>query len=119
VSEKNTFPKKIRLLKKTQFQTCILQEQFLKEKYFIFYYYLNGLSHPRLGIIATKKKCRLAVWRNRLKRQTREAFRHYQSKLFNYDIVVIIRQGAHEACNSEIRQCLNNLLLKLSDSSLK
>lgn len=116
MSENNTFPKKVRLVKKSQFHQNTSQKQLLKGKYFVFHYHPNGLSYSRLGIIASKKKCRLAVWRNRLKRQVREAFRHNQSRLSHNDIVVIIRQSAQEACKSELRQCLDKLFLNLTCS---
>jgi ribonuclease P protein component len=119
VFEKNTFYKNFRLLKNSQFQNVFSQEQLLKGEYFVIYYHPNSLSHSRLGVIASRKKCRFAVWRNRLKRQVREAFRHNQSKLLNYDIVAIARQGAAEACKNELRQCLDGLFLKLIVSSPK
>ncbi len=114
MSKEFAFPKKVRLVKKSQFQSHSSQKQLLKGKYFVFYYHPNGLLHSRLGVIASKRKCRLAVWRNKIKRQAREAFRHYQSRLLHYDIVVIIRQSAQEACKGELRQCLDSLFLKLT-----
>ncbi len=113
MSKNFAFPKKVRLLKKSLFQTTSSHKQLLTGKYFVFHYHPNKLAYPRLGIIISKRKCRLAVWRNRLKRQVREAFRYYQSRLFHYDIVVVVRQGAQEACKNELRQCLDSLFLKL------
>lgn len=113
MSDNYTFPKKARLLKKVQFQEIFKKKQSLLGKYYVFYYQPNSLIYPRLGIITAKKKCRLAVLRNRIKRQVREAFRYHQSKLPSCDMVVLARQEATEASQSELRQCLDNLFLRV------
>ena len=112
MSDKYNFSKKVRLLKRIQFQDVLKKGRSLFGKNYVFYYEANGLIFSRLGIIVAKKKCRLAVSRNRIKRQAREAFRHYQSKLPGYDVVVIARQSAQEASKCELRQCLDNLFSK-------
>jgi ribonuclease P protein component len=114
VFDKYNFSKKARLLKKIQFQAVLEKGQPLFGKYYVFHYEANELISSRLGIIVAKKKCRLAVLRNRIKRQAREAFRHYQNKLPGYDVVVIARQSAREASKCELRQCLDNLFSKLT-----
>lgn len=116
MSDIYTFPKQVRLLKKTQFQETLAKKPPLLGKYYVFYYRPNGLTYPRLGIITARKKCRLAVSRNRLKRQARESFRHNRSRLPTYDVVAIARQSAQEASQHELRQCLDNLFLKIIDS---
>jgi ribonuclease P protein component len=113
VFDKYTFPKQVRLLNKSQFQTTLTTEQPLLGKYYVFYYHSNGLTYPRLGVITAKKKCPLAVLRNRIKRQVREAFRSFQGKLPSYDMDVVARQSAREASKCELRQCLDSLFLKL------
>jgi ribonuclease P protein component len=113
VSDKYNFPKQVRLLKKKQFQETLAAEQPLWGQYYVCYYRLSGLGYPRLGILITKKKCRLAVGRNRIKRQIRESFRHYQEKLPDYDVVMVARQSAAQANKYELRQCLDSLFLKL------
>lgn len=114
MSDKYTFPRQIRLIKGNQFKAVLAPKSQLMGKYFVCYYLGNPLAYPRIGIITAKKSCRLAILRNRIKRQVRESFRHYQSKLPNYDMVVIARQGAQKASQSELRQCLDNLFWKLS-----
>lgn len=112
MSEKYNFPRQVRLLKQSQFQDVLATRQSLPEKYYVLYSHPNGLTYPRLGIVVAKSKCRLAVLRNRIKRQVRESFRHCQSKLPNCDIVLVARRGASEAGKCELRQCLDSLFLK-------
>ena len=56
----------------------------------------NGLGHPRLGLVISKKNVRRAVDRNRLKRLARESVRLQQSSLPAVDIVLLARRGASE-----------------------
>ena len=42
----------------------------------------------RLGLVVTKKGNRTAVRRNRIKRIIRDRFRHRQSELEGYDLVI-------------------------------
>ena len=62
----------------------------------------NSLKTARLGLAVAKKNLKLAVARNRFKRLTRESFRHHQSLLSNYDIVVMARSGAAQKSNREL-----------------
>lgn len=48
---------------------------------------------PRLGLAITKKKLKRAVWRNRIKRLIREAFRHHRQHLDIIDMVVIVKSS--------------------------
>jgi ribonuclease P protein component len=50
----------------------------------------NNLHVNRLGIVVTKKRFKLAVTRNKLKRQVREVYRCQQNKLPGLDMVVIV-----------------------------
>ena len=49
------------------------------------------MDHPRLGIIIAKKNVKLAVERNRLKRQLRETFRKQRQVLPSLDIVLLAK----------------------------
>jgi ribonuclease P protein component len=56
----------------------------------------------RLGMAISKKNCRLAVERNRLKRIVRESFRRHKADLDGLDVVVMCRGAAAGAENREL-----------------
>ena len=56
----------------------------------------------RLGLAISKKNCRLAVQRNRLKRIVRESFRSNKEMLGGLDIVVMCQTAASRARNKEL-----------------
>jgi ribonuclease P protein component len=60
----------------------------------------------RLGLAISKKNCRAAATRNRIKRIIRESFRHHQLMLTGLDVVVINQPAARDGSN---RQLMNSL----------
>lgn len=62
----------------------------------------NDSSAPRLGLAISKKNCRQAVGRNRLKRIVRESFRQHQGMLPGIDIVVLNQAGTHKTNNKAL-----------------
>ncbi|MBD3669603.1 MAG: ribonuclease P protein component [Gammaproteobacteria bacterium] len=66
----------------------------------------NSMEHARLGLAISKKHLKLAVDRNRVKRQIRESFRQNQTQLQGLDIVVMARAGIKSEPNLAIRQSL-------------
>lgn len=62
----------------------------------------NRIDRARLGLAISKKHCRGAAARNRLKRIVRESFRHHQESLSGLDIVVMNRPPAASAGNAEL-----------------
>lgn len=60
----------------------------------------------RLGLAVSKKHCRLAVSRNRIKRLVRESFRLHQDSLRGLDLVVLNQPGAERAGNRELLHSL-------------
>lgn len=62
----------------------------------------NEAGHARLGLAISKKYCRRATQRNRLKRIIRESFRQHRNRLEGLDIVVMNRPEAAGASNPEL-----------------
>lgn len=75
----------------------------------------NQADLPRLGITIAKKRVKLAVHRNRLKRQIRESFRLNAHQLPNVDIVVIAKNGINDLDNQNLRIQLDKMWKRLSD----
>lgn len=69
-------------------------------------YRQNDTAGPRLGLAISKKHCKLASRRNRIKRLVRESFRNNKTRLSGLDIVVINHPAATAAANDEITSCL-------------
>ena len=74
----------------------------------------NQLDHPRLGLVIGKKSVKLAVERNRIKRQIRESFRLNQQSLIGWDIVVVARKGLGDLENAELAQQFGKLWKRLA-----
>ncbi|XKH02196.1 ribonuclease P protein component [Marinobacter nauticus] len=103
------FPKSHRLLKPSDYSK-VFDDVALKvpHRNFLILATPNQLGHARIGLIFSKKNLRLAVQRNRIKRQVRETFRHQQD-LPGLDIVVLGRQGLNRLDNTTVQSSLNEL----------
>jgi ribonuclease P protein component len=73
----------------------------------------NGLDHPRLGLVFSKKNVRRAVDRNHLKRLTRESIRLLQHQLPPVDIVVLARRGVAELDSATLHRQLHGMWRRL------
>jgi ribonuclease P protein component len=62
----------------------------------------NQKDFARLGLAISKKNCRLATGRNRIKRVVRESFRQHQAALAGLDVVVMNQPAARAAVNQEL-----------------
>ncbi len=65
-----------------------------------------------------KKSVKLAVERNRIKRQIRESFRHNQTILNGVDIVIVARRGIADLSNIELRQQFDKMWKRLARQRL-
>lgn len=74
---------------------------------------------PRLGMAISKKHCRKATVRNRIKRIVRESFRHHQGQLVGLDIVVINQPATALARNDAIIESLEGHFKKCSSTKQK
>jgi ribonuclease P protein component len=62
----------------------------------------NELEIARLGLAISKKHCRQATGRNRIKRIVRESFRQHQADIAGLDVVVINQPAAAQAPNGTL-----------------
>jgi ribonuclease P protein component len=67
---------------------------------------INGSDAARLGLAVSKKHCKLAVRRNRIKRLVRESFRVHQAELGGLDVVVMNQASTHKASNEALLKSL-------------
>ena len=109
-----SFSSSQRIKERPEFQRTFREGKRLYSALYILYYRANGLKQARIGVITSKRNVRKAVWRNRIKRVIRETFRLRQSKLKPVDIVVVAQKKASNANKEELKQCLEQLLIKLT-----
>ncbi|SEF82420.1 ribonuclease P protein component [Billgrantia desiderata] len=79
----------------------------------------NGLDHPRLGLVISKKNVRRAVDRNCLKRVVRESVRLRQRSLPAVDIVLLARRGASELDKATLHRQLFGMWRRLERDAQK
>ena len=70
-----------------------------RDKWFTVLCRRNDFAVGRLGLAISKKQCKKASGRNRLKRIIRESFRYHQAGLAGLDIVVMNKTAATDANN--------------------
>ena len=106
---RQTFSKKSRILKSSDFQVLKKDCRVVRDKYFKILQKQNNKENSRLGIVVSRK-VGTSVTRNRLKRQIREFFRISMASRNGFDYVIIGRPGLTSvvAVNS-----LNNLYKKI------
>jgi ribonuclease P protein component len=73
----------------------------------------NGFPQGRLGLIVAKKKERLAVNRNRVKRLIREVFRARQPEIRGLDLVVRLRSRVSKNNARQMVREMENLLVQI------
>lgn len=99
------FSKQKRLLEAASFKRVFdLPDKRLSTHYVLVLASKNNLDCSRLGLVIGKKNVKLAVQRNRIKRQIREVFRLNQHLINNYDVVIVARRGIAEVKNDELRE---------------
>jgi ribonuclease P protein component len=95
-----------RLLKAAEFNRVFDKSVRSSDRYFTVLARHNTLTHPRLGLAISKRKAKLAVQRNRLKRIVRETFR-CSTVIANADYVVMAGQQSATATNTALFQSLD------------
>lgn len=88
-----------RLLSAAAFGRVFKKAARSRDKWFTVLSRENDLEIARLGLAISKKNCRQATGRNRIKRIVRESFRQHQAEIAGLDVVVINQGAAATATN--------------------
>lgn len=107
-----TFCKQQRLLKPAEFKRVFDNPIKKIHSQHLIAFVQTGEHQPRLGLAITKKKLKLAVMRNQLKRLTREHFRLNAHKLGAVDVVLIVKMGY--AKGADLNTELDEIFAKLT-----
>ncbi|WP_022955212.1 ribonuclease P protein component [Perlucidibaca piscinae] len=79
----------------------------------------SARPHSRIGFIVAKKKVRLAVDRNRIKRCMRENFRFLQADMPPMDIVFLARNDLAALTNPQLHAACRDSLKRLARKAAK
>ena len=96
-----SLPKNAKLLNAADYNHVFDKPVRSSDDYFTVLARPNKLSHARLGMAFSKKRVKLAVARNRLKRISRESFRLTKEK-FNADFVILAGARCAKATNQQL-----------------
>jgi ribonuclease P protein component len=113
-SQGNRFTKNNRLLDAAAFGRVFDKATRSRDKLFTVLCRRNNQSIARLGLAISKKHCRKATARNRIKRIIRESFRQQQELLSGLDVVVINQPGASGATGQQIFDSLETHWIRCS-----
>lgn len=101
--------RKVRLSTKADFSRVFASPTVSRDACFSVLRRANGMGYSRLGMAVSKKNCRKATGRNRIKRVIRESFRINQLELAGQggeDFVVLPSSQATTICNSSLKDSL-------------
>ena len=80
----------------------------------------NRLPEARLGLVVGRRRVRLAVSRNLIKRQARETFRQRQQELAGLDVIILVKntwaRPRRPAARALLEQLWDKLLAKRSQA---
>lgn len=113
-----SFPREIRLLAEPEYNVVFRQGVRVKLDRFIGQVTLNSEGRARLGLAVSKKSCRKASERNRIKRLIREYFRHHKNDLGGRDFIVLITPKAAVTPDHALRIELAKLFEKMCDRTM-
>ena len=102
------------------FEANRIKAKKVSDRYFFILARDNQQEEARIGFALAKKKIKLAVARNRIKRIVREQFRYLKTEGAALDLVIMANRSCVDASNRELAQSFQNLwrrLQKLSKTS--
>lgn len=108
----NSFSRQRRVTHKKAYSALFQVAKKSHSELFIALHNKNGNIPSRLGLAISKKKIRLAVNRNRVKRIIRESFRTLS--LHGFDVVIIAKKDPTEFNNQKLFDDLAGLWEKLN-----
>ncbi|MGB1200055.1 MAG: ribonuclease P protein component [Cognaticolwellia aestuarii] len=107
------FSRELRLLTPDHFQQVFSNPSRFGSSHFTVLVTTNKNQSNRLGLAIAKKRVKLAVQRNRIKRLTRESFRLHQHQLPHVDLVVLVKSGIDKLDNATINKQLVKIWRKI------
>ena len=102
------FHKDNRLLDAAAYERVFKKATRSQDKWFTVLCRENNNEAARLGLAISKKHCRVATTRNRIKRIVRESFRLNQAMLAGLDVIVINRSAARTGNNRQLFDSLRD-----------
>ncbi len=103
------FPSRARLKTPADFRFVFARPSVSRDRCFRVLSRVNEKGYSRLGMAVSRKVCRRAAGRNRIKRVIRESFREHQDRLGTdrgHDIVVLPSGQAATICNKALFESL-------------
>jgi ribonuclease P protein component len=102
-----------RLLTPDHFKTVFSKPIRFHSQYFTVLIRENSIKNNRIGFAVAKKKVKLAVQRNRIKRLVRESFRLNQHNLPTVDMVIMAKSGIDLLDNKIITEQIEKIWRKI------
>lgn len=114
-----TLPAYYRIRHTSEFDHVFKKRRKLYVGKLITYFCPSEYSHPRLGVVISKRNLQHAVDRNRVRRVLKELFRLNQHQLPALDMVIIAQKGIGNLQDQELWQTGAQLLERLMQLSSK
>ena len=114
------FPNQARLTSRSDFSYVFARPSVSKDRSFRVLSRGNGRAECRLGMAVSRKVCKHAAGRNRLKRIIRESFRIHREEIAGkggHDIVVLPTVHAATICNKALFESLRDHWQKIRHST--
>ena len=106
-------PKLNRIKKKKDFEVIFKNSKSFKSNLFIFKMMKNDLGYNRVGLVVSQKVSKRATTRNKVRRRLAEVMKAEIENIKNgTDLIIIALAGIEKKEFSEIKEAINNTLIK-------